>query len=163
MKTLTTKAQWLEWLQKIHAAMKEISSNEDLGPYEIVASMFGLTTYDSDMDETLVKMMMPTLISIGAGTNGAQMHDAQKYLNFCITVNMPFLQNRLDWGTSVRGAWYHFSDRPFDPHVGLVGTGSRGLDIIDAAPIVKGEETRFVQLIAAVEEFLGAGVLVNPR
>lgn len=153
MQKLTTKEQWLEWLQKIHAVMEEITNDPERGRYETVASLFGITTYDSGMDEALVRIMMPTLIAIGEGTTSKQTYKAQNYLNFCITVNLPLLQKRLSWGTSIRGAWYSFKV-PFDPHHGLVGTGSSGFDIIDAAPIDQGDEASFVELIYAVEKFL---------
>lgn len=153
MQKLTTKEQWLEWLQKIHAVMEEITDDPERGRYETVASLFGIVTYDSGMDEALVRIMMPTLIAIGEGTTSKQTYNPQNHLNFCITVNMPLLKQRLSWGTSIRGAWYSFKV-PFDPHHGLVGTGSSGFDIIDAAPIGAGEEASFIQLIAAVHHFL---------
>jgi hypothetical protein len=153
MVKLTTKEQWLEWLQKMHAEMKELANDPERSPYETVAGMFGISTYDSGMDEALVRIMMPTLISIGDKTNFTLISDPQRHLHYCITVNLPLLQDRLEWGTSIRGAWYYFK-KPFDPHHGLIGTGSTGCDLIDAAPIGKGEEASFIQLLKAVEEFL---------
>lgn len=153
MQKLTTKEQWLEWLQKIHAVMEEITNDPERSRYETVAGMFGITTYDSGMDEALVRIMMPTLLAIGNKTSYSLVPDPQKYLHFCITVNMPLLKMRLSWGTSIRGAWYNFKNA-FNPHHGLVGTGSSGFDIIDAEPIREGDEASFIQLINAVEEFL---------
>lgn len=155
MQKLTTKEQWLEWLEKMHAEMIQITDDQERGRYETVASMLGICTYDGGMDEVLVKIIMPTLLAIGDKSTYTLIADPQRHLHFCIAVNMPVLQRRLSWGTSIRAAWYEF-DVPFDPHHGLIGCGSTGCDIIDAAPIGKGEEESFIQLIRATHHFLQA-------
>lgn len=154
MVKLTTKEQWLDWLEKMHIAQGQCQEEGNQPDrYETAAAILGIVTYDSEMSEALVRIMMPTLLAIGTKTTYTLIADKQRHLQFCMTVNMPILQGRLDWGTSIRGAWYRFNV-PFDPHHGVIGHGSRGFDIVDAAPIGKGEEASFTNLIMAMHHFL---------
>ena len=40
--------------------------------------------------------------------------DEAKYLNYLTMVNMPFLSNKIEWGTSIRGAWFDEYGHPAD-------------------------------------------------
>lgn len=152
---LTTQEQWLEWLLKMQIAQISVLSEPADGrnAYEIVAAVLGIVTYDGGMDEILVKKMMPTLLTIGDKQSGGQF-DGNDYAWFCIAINMPFLHRRLNWGTSIRGAWYTLTNHPFDPHHGVIGRGSSGFDIIDADVLGAGDEESFVNLIRAMDQFI---------
>jgi hypothetical protein len=152
MKKLVTQEEWAEWLEKMHAEMGDFQENMP-SRYETAAAVLGIVTYDGSMDEVIVRTMMPTLLAIGNKTTFELIEDPKQYAWFCITVNMPFLQQRLEWGTSIRGAWYKL-DNEFDPHEGVIGTGSSGCDIIDAEPLRKGDEEAFFNLIKALDAFV---------
>lgn len=150
---LSTKEQWAEWLEKMHVKMDDMDSGGRTR-YETAASVLDITTYDSDMDKIMVDMMMPTLLAIGDKTTFELVEGSpEQYKDFIITVNLPICERRLNWGTSIRGAWWCL-DNPFDPHDGTLGVGGTPCDLIEAEPIKKGEEESFVNFLNALNEFI---------
>lgn len=69
-------------------------------------TIFDFTTYDSAIDALLAEKMLPVLKSIVDRTTFEyQECSEEQYLNYLLMVNMPFLVDKLEWGTSIRGAW----------------------------------------------------------
>ena len=63
----------------------------------------GIITYDNDIDVTLGKMLLVTLIGIKNKNILDLINDEQKYLSYIIACN--FLTGWIDWGTSIRTPW----------------------------------------------------------
>lgn len=73
------------------------------------SDIFNFTTHDGGVDELFAKKMLEVIDCIlNKTTFEYHKHgeDEANYLNFLTMVNMPFLQGMLDWGTSIRGAWF---------------------------------------------------------
>ena len=77
-------------------------------------NIFGFTTYDSEMGD----LFGMKAVEVCEAINNKQTFEYQKqpdgYMWYLIIVNMPFFTNKLDWGTSIRGAWWSlYGDETF--------------------------------------------------
>lgn len=86
----------------------------------VATELFNYYTYDGDMDVVLVKQTLAVCQALVDGTTYEylQRGDADR-LVYTYTMHMPFLYNRTEWGTSIRGAWlsdceYQFSNASFN-------------------------------------------------
>lgn len=71
--------------------------------------IFNYTTYDSTIDEQIVFRSCVIIDAILRGTTVKLIDDeADWYLWYIIIVNMPFFVDKIEWGTSFRGAWFQF-------------------------------------------------------
>jgi len=90
-------AMWLE---------DECSPNNKL---EFVGSfVFDFTTYDGGEGstlESLTKDMLEVLKVIYEKRNFEYIKEDKANLRYMTMVNMPFLKDKIEWGTSIRGAW----------------------------------------------------------
>lgn len=68
--------------------------------------VFGFTTYDSEMAELFARKALEVCAAISAGTTFDYIKDPGQYRWFLVMCNMPFFAGRLEWGTSIRGAWW---------------------------------------------------------
>ena len=68
--------------------------------------VFDFTTYDSGIDVLFAKKMIPVLKCILDRKTFEYQKNKEQYINYLTMVNMPFLVDKLEWGTSIRGAWF---------------------------------------------------------
>lgn len=68
--------------------------------------LFDFTTYDEDADVLFAKNMIEVLKCILDKTTFEYQKDEKQYINYLTMVNMPFLTDKLEWGGSIRGAWF---------------------------------------------------------
>lgn len=68
--------------------------------------IFDFTTYDGEMDVLFAEKMIPVLKAIDERTTFEYIKDKCQYENYLLMVNMPFLIDKLEWGGSIRGAWF---------------------------------------------------------
>ncbi len=89
--------------------------------------IFDFTTYDGVLDAAFAKVMIDVIKSILDGkTFEYQNKGHQEYVNFILMCNMPFLQGKLEWGSSIRGAWFdnyghHSEKEPREYEIGSSG------------------------------------------
>lgn len=68
--------------------------------------IFDFTTYDGELDVKFALRMLEVLMALYNGTTFEyQDQSTDKYENYILMCNMPFLDGRLEWGGSIRGAW----------------------------------------------------------
>lgn len=68
--------------------------------------IFDFTTYDGELDVKFALRMLEVLMALyNRTTFEYQEQSPDKYENYILMCNMPFLDGRLEWGTSIRGAW----------------------------------------------------------
>lgn len=73
----------------------------------IGGEIFDFTTYDGAMDVYFAKKMLDVIKCIlNNNTFEYQGQSEDNYVNYHMMVNMPFLDGKLEWGTSIRGAWF---------------------------------------------------------
>jgi len=68
--------------------------------------IFDFTTYDGTIDVLFAERMIPVLKCILNRTTFEYQKDEKQNINYLTMVNMPFLVDKLDWGGSIRGAWF---------------------------------------------------------
>lgn len=76
--------------------------------------IFGFTTYDSGMSKLLAGKALEVCAAICNKQTFAYIENADNYQWYIIMCNMPFFAGRLDWGTSIRGAWWSLDDTSFE-------------------------------------------------
>lgn len=68
--------------------------------------IFDFTTYDSEMSEMFATKAVEVCDAINKAKTFDYIADAENYKWFLLMCNMPFFASRLNWGTSIRGAWW---------------------------------------------------------
>lgn len=73
--------------------------------YDFLNELFSFAVYDSDIEKQMVKDMVEVLRAILNGETYEYIKSPSGYKKYIHMVNTPFLLDKLDWGTSIRGAW----------------------------------------------------------
>lgn len=68
--------------------------------------VFGFTTYDGEVDALFAGKMLEVIEAILEKKTFQYIENRENYLNYLYMVNTPFLSKVLEWGTSIRGAWF---------------------------------------------------------
>lgn len=74
--------------------------------------LFDFTTYDSGMDELLGEKAVEVFRVISERKTFEYIADQEQYRWYIIMCNMPFFAARLEWGSSIRGAWWDSTQPP---------------------------------------------------
>jgi hypothetical protein len=74
---------------------------EYLGNY-----IFDFTTYDSEMSSQFAWKAVEVCAAVNDGTTFDYIKDSENYRWYLLMCNMPFFSDKLEWGTSIRGAWW---------------------------------------------------------
>lgn len=69
-------------------------------------SIFDFTTYDGELDDLFGRRAVEVCAAINTQTTFDYIESPEQYQWFITMCNMPFFQGRLEWGTSIRGAWW---------------------------------------------------------
>jgi hypothetical protein len=78
-------------------------------------NIFDFTTYDGAMSDLFGRKAVEVCAAITNGTTFDYIADQDNHRWFLLMVNMPFFAGRLDWGTSIRGAWWSaYPDKHFE-------------------------------------------------
>ena len=68
--------------------------------------IFDFTTYDSGMDELFGAKAVEVCAAINDRKTFDYIEDPENHRWYLLMCNMPFFADRLEWGTSIRGAWW---------------------------------------------------------
>lgn len=80
---------------------------EDQNVYTWAASeIFDLTTYDDGLDEIFVRTICTVAKGIILRRTFDFMNDDSLYIAYIVVCNMFERRHWIDWGTSIRGAWF---------------------------------------------------------
>lgn len=77
------------------------SKFEYLGDY-----IFDFTTYDDEISSLFAQKAIEVCAAINNRTTFQYIEDKENYKWYLLMCNMPFFVNKLEWGTSIRGAWW---------------------------------------------------------
>lgn len=69
-------------------------------------SIFDFTTYDGEKDEFFGRRAVEVCTAINDGKTFDFIKDSDNYTWYLAMCNMPFFAERLEWGMSIRGAWW---------------------------------------------------------
>lgn len=85
--------------------------------------VFNFTTYDSDMSELFAQKAIEVCKAINTRSVPDFISDIECYKWYLIMVNLPFFSDALNWGTSIRGAWWEVETKT------LISCGLYHLDV----------------------------------
>jgi len=84
-----------------------IASTDPIGRLEYLSDyIFDFTTYDREMAELFARRALEVCAAISNSTTFDYIRDAEQYRWYLVMCNMPFFADKIEWGTSVRGAWW---------------------------------------------------------
>ena len=81
------------------------TSFHDYNKYDFLNELFSFAVYEADIEKQMVKDMVEVLRAILNGETYEYIKSPSRHKKYIHMVNTPFLHDKLDWGTSVRGAW----------------------------------------------------------
>ena len=86
---------------------KEYEQNylDYLTKYIFLSELFSFAVYEADIEKQMVKDMVEVLRAILNGETNEYIKSPSRHKKYIHMVNTPFLYDKLNWGTSVRGAW----------------------------------------------------------
>lgn len=141
----------MKYAQLLNDGFLEYQSGENAcgSKIEFLARyVFDFTTYDSDMDQLLGQKAVEVCRALSSRTTHGYIKVPENYRWYILMCNMPFFAPRLDWGTSIRGAWWGY-DQPALTSCGLY-EGERQVIRLDFA------DGEWEDFIASVLEFCNA-------
>jgi len=71
--------------------------------------IFDITTYDGEMGELFGTKSVEVCKAISDKKTFDYIADPESYKWYLMIVNTVFFENKLEWGTSIRGAWWNLS------------------------------------------------------
>lgn len=74
----------------------------------LATNVFGFTTYDGEMDVRFARKAIEVCDAITNKTTFDFIKDPDNYADYLLMCNLPFFAKKLNWGTSIRGAWWDF-------------------------------------------------------
>lgn len=106
---------YVKLLENSYEREKEFQSNGTTERLEFLAeNIFDFTTYESVVSSLMAQKCLEVCKAISEKKTFEYIKSDEGNLWYLIMVNMPFLEGKLEWGTSIRGAWWHlYGDRKF--------------------------------------------------
>ncbi len=142
----------MNYLKLLRESYKETTDNRDdptLEKLEFLANdIFGFTTYENVVSSMMAKKALEVCKAISDKKTFDYIASEGGNLWYLVMVNMPFFENRLEWGTSIRGAWWDlWGDKEFIiESCGLFSDGEQILEL-------KLNETEWPKFIEAMIKF----------
>lgn len=98
---------YLQLLEHSYAQECADTSNKPESRLEYLAErIFGFVTYEQEMAELFAGRALLVCDAISQGKTFELIEDGLQRKWFLLMVNMPFFKDRIDWGGSIRGAWW---------------------------------------------------------
>jgi hypothetical protein len=106
MSETTTELDYARMLENGYADMRGINDGDASRLEYLSDHVFDFTTYDSGMAALFARKALEVAEAISEGKTFDYFADDENYRWYLVMVNMPFFAGKLDWGTSIRGAWW---------------------------------------------------------
>lgn len=103
--------EYLKMLENSYVQYGECASTPPESRLEYLGDqIFDFTTYDSEMAVEFARKAIEVCGAITRRTTFQYIADEANYRWFLLLCNMPFFAGKIDWGTSIRGAFWNFGD-----------------------------------------------------
>ena len=98
----------MDYVKILNHSYKETCSHlEQLNPIEYLADhIFDLTTYEYTVSTFLVNKCIEVCKAISDGKTFDYISNEENNLWYLTVINFPFFQEKITWGTSIRGAFW---------------------------------------------------------
>ena len=85
---------------------EEFCFHEQRTRYEYICDLFDITTYCREISEYIGKKVMDVCEAITDGTTFEYIRSDENHVWYIVVCNFPFIYPKLNWGGSIRGAWW---------------------------------------------------------
>lgn len=100
---------YLKLLKNSLEYLKKNDDDDDLSPFEFISdNIFDFTIYDGELSEEMGEKALEVCVAITNRKTFDYIKSGEKYKNYINMINMPFFKDRIEWGTSIRGAWWDY-------------------------------------------------------
>lgn len=121
--------------------------------------VFDFTTYDSEMSELFARKAIEVCEAINSRTTFDLCAEPETYPWYLVMANMPFFASKLEWGTSVRGAWWG-AERPGEQiELHTCGLYINGEQVLDW----RFSDDEWKKFVAALIDFAKADLVHNNK
>ena len=101
------KLDYRRMLEEGYAEIRSFSSGASESRLKYLSEyIFDFTTYDDEMAELFARKALEVCAAISESKTFDYIKDAEQYRWYLVMCNMPFFADKLEWGTSIRGAWW---------------------------------------------------------
>jgi len=91
--------------------------------------IFNFITYDSSIGEGMAINALEVAVAINNGHTFEYIKSKEKYKNYITMINFPFFLSKIEWGTSVRSAWWTYGPVKLES-CGIYVSGEQETDLI---------------------------------
>lgn len=98
---------YLKLLEESYNEVKESDESLENRLEYLCDYIFEITTYDGIMSALFARKALQVCEAITTKTTLDYIENKENYKWFLIMCNMPFFSNKIEWGTSIRGCWWH--------------------------------------------------------
>ena len=142
----------MNYLKLLRESYKETADNRDdptLEKLEFLANdIFGFTTYENVVSSMMAKKAIEVCKAISDKKTFDYIANEEGNFWYLVMVNMPFFENRLEWGSSIRGVWWDlWGDKEFI--IKSCGLFSEGEQILE----LKLNNSEWIKFIEAMANF----------
>lgn len=139
----------MDYLELLERSFKiEREEDLELDRFEYLSEyVFQFTTYDGEMSNLFGKKALEVCLVISNKKTFEYQDDKENYKWYLIMVNMPFFLDKLEWGTSVRGAWWDHKEFKLSSYAFYD-------ERKEQIPILKFSEVQWKLFVNAMEEFV---------
>lgn len=106
---MKTKADFQQMLEHSFAMVRDNYADiyQSSGRLEYLSMLvFDFTTYDNGLDDFFARKAIEVCRAVTARTTFDYIKDPENHRWYVAMCNMPFFAGRLEWGMSIRGAWW---------------------------------------------------------
>ena len=101
------KRDYSRMLEEGHAEIDSFHGQGRTSRLEYLAdNVFAFTTYECEYSELFAKKALEVCAAISDGKTFEYIKQPEGRLWYLLMVNMPFFADKLEFGTSIRGAWW---------------------------------------------------------
>jgi len=141
---------YLKFLEHSFEVENEVSECRPNSRLEYLADhIFNFTTYDSEMSELFAGKAVEVCAAITDGKTFEYIEDHENYKWYLLMCNMPFFSEKLEWGSSIRGAWWN--QKITFQSLGLWKGDEQVTEVMDFS------ETEWKLFVDSILEFAGQG------
>ncbi len=101
------KRDYRRMLEEGHAEIDAFQGQGRTSRLEYLAdNVFDFTTYEGEYSELFARKALEVCAAISDSKTLEYIKEPENRLWYLLMVNMPFFADKLEWGTSIRGAWW---------------------------------------------------------
>jgi hypothetical protein len=103
---MDSQADYLKMLEHSFQCESESECPPETRAAFVACHIFDFTTYDGGMDDLFGRKALEVCAAINERRTFDYITDPECYRWYLLMCNMPFFVDKLEWGTSIRGAWW---------------------------------------------------------